>query len=67
MAKQVVFKDKFEGGVHAGIALDDGSVICGCCGGLIELEDYTLIKEYEDWVNLEHEIIGDDDEIKAKE
>lgn len=65
MAKQIVFRDKFENDVHAGIALDDGSVICGCCGGVIEPEDYTLIKEYEYWVNLEPEIIGgDDDDIK---
>ena len=33
MARQVIFRDKFEDDIHAGILLDDGNVICGCCGG----------------------------------
>lgn len=53
--------------LYSGIALDDGSVICGCCGGLIKPKDYTLIKEYEYWVNLEGEIIGGDNKIEVEE
>lgn len=41
-----------------GILLDDGQIICGCCGGLFEPEEVVIIKEYEDWVDLSEEIKG---------
>lgn len=60
MARQVIFKDRFKGDIHAGILLDDGNIICGCCGGLIESEDFTLLHIYDSWINLEIDITGDD-------
>lgn len=60
MARQVIFRDRFEDDIHAGILLDDGNIICGCCGGLMEPEDFTLLHIYDFWVNLEADIVGDD-------
>ena len=66
--KQVKIKDlenaNARDSVHGGIMLDDGSVICGCCGGICPADErgetWELIEEYEDWVNLDCEILGDD-------
>lgn len=54
--------------VHGGILLDDGSVICGCCGGLIEADEigdnndstHRVLRVYENWIDLTFEICGDD-------
>ena len=59
MTKQVLFLD-LEGTVHAGLLLDDGCIVCGCCGSLVELGDYLLLYVYKKWVNIEEEICGDD-------
>lgn len=59
MTKQVLFLD-LEWVVHAGLLLDDGNIICGCCGSLIELGDYLLLHVYKEWVDIEEEICGDD-------
>lgn len=62
MAKQIRFYDKENEVEHGGILLDNGDVICGCCGGLIEADEFELdnivLEEYEDWVSLDEEIIG---------
>ena len=52
MTKQVIFCDQ-EGTVHAGLLLDDGYIVCGCCGSLIEPDDYVLFHVYENWVDIE--------------
>ena len=63
MAKQIRFYDTDNEVEHGGILLDNGDVICGCCGGLIEADEFkdecVLLEEYEDWINLDEEIIGD--------
>lgn len=64
MAKQIRFKDLENNVIHGGILLDDGNVICGCCGGLLEgIEEGTTWKAlevYNYWVELDAEICGDD-------
>ena len=64
MAKQVKFKDLENNAIHSGILLDDGNLICGECGGLLEDGDrgstWEIIKEYENWVDLDDEILGED-------
>ena len=35
-------------------------VICGCCGGFVEPDDIVDIKYYDDWVNIEDFIRGDE-------
>lgn len=64
--KQVMFYDKANDEKHGGILLDNGDIICGCCGGIIpndeigEEHDHEIIKVFESWVNLDEEICGDD-------
>ena len=65
---QVKFKDNEAKQIHGGILLDDGSIVCGCCGGLISSDEigldkgHTIITKYDNWINLDDVIIGDDDE-----
>ena len=63
MIKQIKFIDNENDVIHGGIRLDDGDVICGCCGGLIEADYFAeaceVLEEYDAWVNLDEEIIGD--------
>lgn len=65
--KQCVIYDKANDMKHGGILLDNGDVICGCCGGLIpadeiggEEDDTVILKVFEYWVDLTGEICGDD-------
>lgn len=59
--RQVIFEDIEIGENHAGIEIDEKYVICGCCGGVFEKDDYKIVKTYDYWVNLESEIAGDED------
>ena len=60
--KQVKFQLKFHGiGKNTeigGILLDDGNIVCGCCGSLFKPEDVEIIREYAYWVDLSEEIKG---------
>lgn len=58
MAKQCIFVDDFKN-VHSGILMDDGNMLCGCCGGTIEAEDFRLLKVYDYWVSLDEVEIAD--------
>ena len=58
--KQIKFHEVGEDIEIGGILLDDGNIICGCCGSLFEPEDVEIIKEYESWINLSEEIKGDE-------
>lgn len=62
MIKQIKFIDNENDAIHGGIRLDNGDVICGCCGGLIEADEFTedceVLEEFDTWVNLDEEIIG---------
>lgn len=44
-----------------GILLDNGDVICGCCGGLFKNDDrgktWDIVKEFDCWVSFSDEII----------
>lgn len=44
----VLFKDLLEENStpHFGILLDDESVICLCCGGILEPEDREIIQKF---------------------
>ena len=65
--KQVLFYDKVNQVKHGGILMDNGDIICGCCGGIIPADeiggkddDHKILKVYDFWVNLDEEICGDD-------
>ena len=57
--KQIKFHEIGENIEIGGILLDDGNIVCGCCGSLFEPEDVEIIKEYESWIDLSEEIKGD--------
>lgn len=48
------------GNYNSGIAYCD-EVICGCCGGIVSFGEIYYIRVYNNWINLDEEIIGDDD------
>ena len=55
----VWFRDNFEPDrVHGGIMIDGKAIICGCCGGVLDMEDIAEWG-YLSWVNLEETILGD--------
>ena len=58
--KQIKFHEVGEDIEIGGILLDDGNIVCGCCGSLFEPEDVEIIKEYESWIDLSEEIKGDE-------
>lgn len=56
--QQIKFIDE-EGSVLGGILIDDEYIVCGCCGGILEVKEVEIIKYYNDWVNISEEIIGE--------
>ena len=58
--KQIKFHEVGEDIEIGGILLDDGNIVCGCCGSLFEPEDVEIIREYENWIDLWEEIKGDE-------
>ena len=61
--KQIKFRDIDNDLIHGGIVLDDGDVICACCGGLIPKDEQTkemgfeLLETYPDWIDFSDAII----------
>lgn len=47
MATLVKFKDTTDDSddINFGILLDDGNIICMCCGGTVKEGDYEIIEE----------------------
>ena len=64
MAKQIKFKDLDDNTIHGGILLDNGDVVCGCCGGLFEEIEkgitWECLTEMDDWINLDDAILDGD-------
>ena len=58
--KQIKFHEVGENIEIGGILLDDGNIVCGCCGSLFEPKDVEIIREYENWIDLSEEIKGDE-------
>ena len=61
--RQIMFRDLENDAIHGGILLDNGDVICGCCGGIQEKDDqgttWELLKTFdENWKNLDDDILG---------
>ena len=44
----VLFKDTLEDNAepHFGFLLNDNTILCFCCGGIIEEDDYKIIKHF---------------------
>lgn len=62
MVKQCKFKDKHNN-VNGGFLCDfdngDKYIICGCCGGIFDLNEVEILEIYDNWINLSHEITGE--------
>lgn len=60
IAKQVDFYDNENQEYHSGILVDNNYIICGCCGGVFEINelDADKISIYDDWTNIEETICG---------
>lgn len=65
--KQCKYLDTENGLIHGGIITDDGDIICGCCGALIEADEIgtnedciaVILKVYDEWVDLDETICDD--------
>lgn len=62
--QQVKFRpigeEAWQGGIYLNYHLQDSYIICGCCGGLFEMDEIEEYSLYEDWVDISEEIIGDE-------
>lgn len=56
--KQVCFRAKGEDEFFGGILVDDEYVICGCCGGVVPIDEIAQMESYHHWVNISDEIMG---------
>lgn len=52
---QVAFMEDEDCSVSYGIAFRD-TVICACCGGVFELPEVEIVKEFNWWVPFQEEI-----------
>ena len=62
---QVKFIDPLEpmtenGAPHfcSGIAYKD-KIICGCCGGIFQLDELEWMQVYQDWIDISEAIVGE--------
>lgn len=55
---QVTFKSENDHEWHGGIGYND-VIICGCCGGIVPLDELEDVQVF-DWINIEEAIIGDE-------
>lgn len=51
----VKFRDTLEDNApeHFGILFDNGFILCFCCGGCVEPEDYEIIEDYKGFAYLD--------------
>lgn len=58
---QIKFLDKENNEEHGGILLDNGDIICACCGGLIpadeQLGTIEILDIYKVWIDFSDMII----------
>lgn len=58
--QMVKFKDLENNTILGGILTDEGNIICGCCGSLIEKDDFQFeIIENLSWIDISNEILGE--------
>lgn len=61
ITKQIIFRDTDDGELHAGILCKeptngDSYIICGCCGGIVPINEADICVEYDEWLDLEDAI-----------
>ena len=60
--KQIKFRDTDNDAILGGILIDDRYIICGCCGGVIDLNEEDCgaeILERYPWINISDAIVGE--------
>lgn len=57
--QQVEFRLEWDENYSGGILVDDKYIICGCCGGVVELEDVAEVYPYPVWIDISDAIIGE--------
>ena len=57
--KMVKFCDPESEFILGGILVNGEYIICGCCGGVFEVDEVTILKELS-WINISDDILGDD-------
>lgn len=63
--KQVKFFDTEDNDIHGGLLLDNGDIVCACCGRIIPADEIgpgekcqaIILKIYEDWADFSKFII----------
>lgn len=59
-AEQIIFEYEGTVGGLGGILIDKKTIICGCCGAIIDANDEKVkIIKHLKWINISDEIIGD--------
>ena len=56
--QQVCFRAEGETEFFGGILVNDEYIICGCCGGVVPLDEVAEMEPYKNWVNISNEIMG---------
>ena len=56
--KQVCFRAEGETEFFGGILVNDEYVICGCCGGVVPIDEVAEMELYKNWVNISDEFMG---------
>lgn len=60
--RQVQFRDLENNDILGGIMLDNGDVICGCCGGVFSADEegktFEILKFYS-WLDISDSIMGE--------
>ena len=63
MIKQLIFKDLDNNTIHGGLLLENGDVICGCCGAIQEHDDeevtWKRLEVFDTWEDIDEAIYGD--------
>lgn len=61
MAKQIKFFDKECNETHGGILLDNGDILCACCGSIIPADEQIGTIEIKDiykvWIDFTESIV----------
>lgn len=55
----IIFEDRESGETHTGIRIDKDGVICMCCGGYLEKEDYIFVRKLK-WRHRIDDLLIDD-------
>ncbi len=58
--KQIKFKYLYDNSIQCGILIiqgDEQYIICGCCGGVFEVnEDIEILQIYDEWIDISNSI-----------